>query len=186
MTKLFVRAVLTSATAALLLAGCTAKEPGNASPASTSSAPSTGETSSASGGATTASLDPCSLLSATDLASYGTFGDPRKREGSGARSCGYLRKAQDASDSHLGVDVNIRDSQGIDSVNDGGKGTIPSQVNARQAVLVPTGETNCVVAMAVGSTSRVDITVTSAADSTKACDTASQVAKIVEPKLPKG
>ena len=186
MTKFFVRAVLASAAAAVLLAGCTTKEPGNATPASTSSAPSTGESSSSSGAATTSSLDPCSLLSASDLASYGTFGEPRKREAFGARSCGYLMKAQGASDSHLGVDVNVRDSQGIDTVNDSGKGTIPSQVNNRQAVVVPTGNTGCILAMAVGSASRVDISITSAADSTKACDTASQVAKIVEPKLPKG
>src|SRR6266511_678914 len=145
MTKFFVRAVLASAAAAVLLAGCTTKEPGNATPASTSSAPSTGESSSSSGAATTSSLDPCSLLSASDLASYGTFGEPRKREAFGARSCGFIMKTQSASDPQLGVDVNVRDAQGITTVNDNGKGIIPSQVNGREAKAVPTGSSNCIL-----------------------------------------
>jgi len=187
MTKLLVRVALTSA-AVLLIAGCTSKEAGTASPAGTSSVPPavTGTSSASSGGATTSSLDPCSLLVASEIASFGAFGEPNKREEFGARSCGYLMKTQHASDPQLGIDVNIRDSQGIDTVNDTGKGITPGKVNGREAKVVPTGTSGCIFAMAVGSASRVDISITSAVDSAKACDTATQVADIVEPKLPKG
>ncbi len=186
MTKLFARVALTSAAAALLLAGCTTKEPGSASPVSTPSAPasSEGSTSANPGGATTSSLDPCSLLSASDLASYGTFGEPRTQQADGARSCGYILNTQNASDPQLSVSVDIRDSQGIDSAGKG-KSPIPSQVNGRKAAVIPVGSQSCILAMAVGDTSRVDLSV-GADDSTKACDVATKVANIVEPKLPKG
>ena len=189
MKKLYARAVLPLAIIALAVTGCTSTQGGTPSPAATTSgAASSGTSSAGPGGAATTSLDPCSLLLVSDLTSYGTFVGPNKREEFGARSCGYVKQTQHASDAQLGVDVNIRDSQSVDTVNDLGGGITKGKVNGRASVLAAGSPDlgSCVLALAVGSTSRVDIFITSAADTKQACDVATKVADNVEPRLPKG
>ena len=187
MTKLLTCSVLSAVAGSLLLAGCSNTQTGTATPVGSTAPVSSGASSSqAPGGATTTSLDPCSLLAASDLGSFGSsFVGPRKRQAGGARSCGYVKQLADASDEDLSVDVNIRDTQSIESANDAGAGINRVAVNGRQAAQVPTPPNICVLALAVGANSRVDVTIISK-DTTKACDIATQVAtKIVEPKLPK-
>ncbi|GAB3138813.1 DUF3558 family protein [Amycolatopsis stemonae] len=188
MTKLFARVVLPLAAGGLLLAGCTGTQGGTASPASSPPA-SQGSSSAApdpsSGAATTASLNPCELLTATDVSAFGQFKAPEQKELGGARLCSYLRLITTASDESGGVSVGIRDSQGIDSVNDAGGGKTTGNVNGRKAVQAPSPPAGCTLALAVGTAARVDVLATST-DATKACDLASQVADKVEPKLPKG
>jgi hypothetical protein len=123
-------------------------------------------------------------LSINDLSSFGTFKGPDKSNKDGARSCGFDQQVAQASDPALTVSVDVRDNQNVDSVNDVGQGLVPGKVNGRKAVQAP-GPGSCTLALAVGDTSRVDIGTT--ADDTKtACDAASKIADIVEPKLPKG
>lgn len=187
MTKLLARAVLPLVAGGLLLAGCTGTETGTASPASSPSAPagSTGAPSPSSGAASTASLNPCELLTAAEVASFGQFKAPDQKELGGARVCSYLRVLTSASDESGGITVAVRDSQGIDSVNDAGGGKTKGNVNGRTAVQAPSPPAACTLALAVGTAARVDI-VTTATDPTKACNLASDVADKVEPKLPKG
>lgn len=184
-TKKF--AVLPLVAAALVLAACSSEKPGSPSPAPssppaqaepTSSAPSTG-------GGDTASLDPCSLISASDLSSYGKFKSPETGEDGGARTCTLAKDKETASEESLTISVGIRDTQGLDSVNDAGNGKTSGNVQGRKAVLVPTPPTNCLMALEVGAGSRVDV-VTVSTDPEKACGIAEKVADIVEPKLPKG
>lgn len=184
MKKLF--ALPLAAAAALVLTACSSEEPGSASPAPSVPPVQTGGSSSApaTGGGDTTSIDPCSLISAADLSSYGTFKPPVTTNVGGARLCQFDREAAAASDS-LSVGVGIRDTQSVDSVNDGGNGKTTGTVNGRKAVLAPKPATACLMALEVGATSRVDV-ITVSTDSEKACGIAEKVADIVEPKLPKG
>ena len=190
MKKLYGRTALPLAVIALVVTGCTSTQGGTPSPAATTSsgAASSDTSSAAPGGAATASLDPCSLLLASDLTSYGTFIGPNKREEFGARSCGYVTQVKNSSDPQMGVDVNIRDSQGVDTINDQGGGITQGKVNGRpSAMALGTPDLGiCVLALAVGTSSRVDVTITSATDTKQACDVAAKVADNVEPRLPKG
>ncbi|WP_191255991.1 DUF3558 family protein [Amycolatopsis oliviviridis] len=185
MKKLF---LLPLAAAALVVAGCSGEKPGVPTPALTapSSAPQSQASSSAptTGGADTASIDPCSLLAQADLTSYGTFKAPEKDEAGGARVCRFARERASASDESLTVSVGIRDSQGLDSVSDAGNGKTSGNVNGRKAVLVPTPPEACVMALEVSGSARVDV-VSVSTDPEKACGIAEKVADTVEPKLPK-
>jgi len=168
------------------MAGCSSVQTGTASPAGTPSpTPSGASPSTASGGAATTSLDPWALLPVESLGNLGKLNGPNKRDQYGARSCGFVRQVQYASDEPLSIDVNIWDTQGIDAAKDEGGGVTQTGVNGRKAVQVPGPPDKCYVALSVGAASRVDVSIISK-DATKACDIASQVAsKIVEPKLPK-
>jgi hypothetical protein len=192
MLKLTVRpAVLLLAVGVFGLAGCSSSQPGTA-------LPSTGVPTSASGGKTTStpagpsssaagtsSIDPCSLLSASDLTQYGTFSGPDKKNLGGARVCAFLRTLASASDKGLGVSINVRDTQGISTVNDVGGAKETGTVNGRKAIKVSLSQSACVLALAVGDNARVDVSIT--ADSAQeACTVADKVADVVEPKLPKG
>lgn len=183
MKKLF---ALPLAAAALVVVGCSGEKAGVATPAPSSPAQSEASSSAppSTGGADTASIDPCSLLGAADLTSYGAFKSPEKDDAGGARICRLARERASASDESLTVSVGIRDTQGVDSVADAGNGKTDGNVNGRKAVLVPTPPEACVMALEVGKTARVDV-VSVSTDPTKACGIVEKVADIVEPKLPK-
>lgn len=178
--------VLPLAAAALVLAACSSEKPGTPSAVPSSPAQSAPSSSApATGSGNTASIDPCSLVSAAEVSSYGTFKSPEAGESGGARTCTLVKDVATASEEGLSLSVGIRDSQGLDSVNDAGNGKTNGNVNGRKAVLVPTPPTECVMALEVGSGSRVDV-VASSTDPEKACGIAQKIADIVEPKLPKG
>lgn len=185
MTKLFARVVLPLAAGGLLLAGCTSTEGGTASPAPAAAGSSSGAPSS--GTPSTASLDPCELVTAADVASFGQFKPADKKDVGGAHACTYLKQLASASDESLSIGVAVRDSQGVDSATDVGGGTIQGNVNGRKAVQIPAPNPpkGCTLALAVGTSARVDVLVVYD-DPAKACDMASQLGDKVEPKLPKG
>ncbi|GHG05781.1 MULTISPECIES: DUF3558 domain-containing protein [Amycolatopsis] len=187
--KLLVRAVLPVAAGALLLAGCTDTRTGTPSAAgSATSAPSTGESSSADpGGATTTSLEPCTLLTAADVAAYGTFKDGEEQKLGSARVCRYQKQRTDASEEGGIIGVAIRDDAPLASVNDTGGGIKDLEVNGRKAKQASSqSPLGCTVALGVGDNARVDVNVTAVDTVEKACQMANDVAtKAVEPKLPK-
>lgn len=184
-------ATASAAAAALLaLAGCSGEEGGSALPADPpgpSQPPSNTALpqSSASGDAPTAGLDACSLLSANDLAEFGSFGTGTSEEMGGARGCGFDKELDSASDDSLGVTVAIRDEQGVDEVNNLGDGKETGKVPGGRKAVRTSGGTACIIALAVGEQSRIDVG-TVAADAEQACEVADKVAGIVEPKLPEG
>jgi hypothetical protein len=192
MPKLVARPVLLMlAVGVVALAGCSSPESGNPSPSTTVPPSSSGvpsspvaPTSSSPGGtAATSAIDPCSLLGVSDLTQYGTFSGPTPSNAAAARSCIFQRQLASASDKELGVSINVRDLQTIDSVNDLGAGKKTGTVHGRQSVEVA-GEAACVMAMAVGGNSRVDVSIT-ADTATEACTVAEKLSDVVEPKLPK-
>jgi hypothetical protein len=121
----------------------------------------------------------------SDLTQYGTFSGPDTENLGGARVCGFQRTRQSASDKELGVSINVRDTQGIDTVTDIGGGKTTGHLNGRTAIEAPApAQGGCLMALAVGDNARVDVSIT--ADSAEeACSVAEKVADVVEPKLPK-
>jgi hypothetical protein len=182
MKKLY---VVPLAAAALALAACSSEKPGSASPApSAPPAQSSTSGSAPTSGGDTASIDPCSLVSAADLASYGTFKPPKSEEAGGARLCTLTKEAESSSDA-LSIGVGVRDTQGLDSVSDSGNGKTTGNVNGRKAVLAPRPPGGCLMALELAASARVDVLI-AADDTEKACGTAEKIADIAEPKLPKG
>jgi hypothetical protein len=189
--KLNLACIAISAAAVLSLTACSGEEGGAALPVEsfTSAPPSqpSGGPSAPDQGteAPTAALEPCSLLSADDLAEFGDFKDGVQNDGGGARGCEYDRKIENASDDADAVGVNIRDSQGVDEVRDIGEGVQTGTVAGGRKAVMTSGNGGCLIALAVGENSRVDVG-TVAGTEERACQIADAVAKIVEPQLPEG
>ncbi|MFE5507248.1 DUF3558 domain-containing protein [Amycolatopsis japonica] len=172
--------------AAFVLAACSTEKPGT--PSAAPSSPAQGGESTApttaTGGADPASIDPCSLVGAADLASFGTFEPPVPENVGGARVCEFTKDSQTAADS-VTLSVGVRDKQGVDGVVDGGNGKTTGNVNGRKAVLVPKPPASCLMALEISASARADLVVVST-DPEKSCGMAEKIADIVEPKLPKG
>lgn len=191
MMKLNLTRIVISVAAVFALAACSGEEGGAALPAESqlnapSSQPS-GPSSAPDGGTEgpTAALDPCSFLSADDLAEFGDYKEGVPDDGSGARGCRFMRVVEKASDDADAVGVLIRDSQGVDEVRDLGEGVQPGSVSGGRKAVMTRGNGGCLIALAVGENSRVDVgTVANTAE--RACEITDAVAKIVEPKLPEG
>jgi hypothetical protein len=178
----------------LALTGCSTSSPGSASSVtSSSSAPVDGTLSSSasapSGAATTVGIDPCSLLDPSLLAQFGaTKGPTIPTITGGSRPCSYQTQTENADEPAMLISVALRDTQGIDSVNDPGHGLTKGHLSSgRQAVEVPEGG-GCTLALAVGPSSRVDVvvTVSSQISDKQACTIAQKFADSVDSKLPKG
>ncbi|WP_199430814.1 DUF3558 family protein [Qaidamihabitans albus] len=191
-THLIRGALLLPAALALVTAGaCSDAEPGAAAPATSApadggeSVPNTAPSSPGDAAAPTASLDPCTLLEAGELAEFATFKTGEQKDIASARACVWLPE-REGGESLPTIGLNVRDSQGIDSVNDTGQGTTAGELegSGRKAVQAPTTG-GCTLALAVGETSRVDVQV-SGVDTDQACDIAGKVADVVDPRLPEG
>lgn len=153
----------------------------NEAPTTTGSASATPD----GGDAATADLDPCSLLNAGQLAKYGTFSTGKPKNLGGARGCDFGKELKSASDDTAGVTVAIRDTQSVDEVNDLGEGVQAGNVGGGREAARTSGHGSCIISLAVGPNSRVDVGAV-AASSDEACQIADYVVGIVEPKLPEG
>jgi hypothetical protein len=164
-------------------AACSAAETPRSPTPATTPPNSTGPGSAAS--ATAAALDPCSLLTIKDISQYGTFRGPTVHDLGGAHSCTYLRNLASASDFGLTVSINMRDKQGVSTMNKLDGDRIAGKINGRDSVEAKAPKQGgCVVALAAGDTARVDVSVTSN-DPGKACEVAEGLAAIIEPRMPK-
>jgi hypothetical protein len=181
------------ALAALAFTACSGEEGGTALP--TDSPPSSAvgsappsDSSPAPGADTqapTAGIDPCSLLSAAELAPFGDFTEGVRKDSAGVRGCVYDRSIENASDDAINVGVNIRDSQGVDEVQDVGDGVETGTVAGGRKAVMTSGNGVCLIALAVGENSRVDVGGTGTSQQ-EICEITDAMAKIVEPKLPEG
>lgn len=139
--------------------------------------------------APTASLDACTLLQRAtiekEFADFAPFQEGKREDSSDVRGCTWYNETETANDPRLQVDVAIRDRQGVKDAQDAGGGVSTGTLaSGREAAQIPIPSTKgCIIALAVGPTSRVDITV---GVHEKACDMASAMADLVDPKLPKG
>jgi uncharacterized protein DUF3558 len=124
-------------------------------------------------------VSPCSLLSAAEVADL-QAGPSKETTVNGSRGCDF-EKGQGYA-----LSVSIWDELGLDRVvATGGIKSVPD-VGSHKAVQAKGGIDACIIAVEVTKTSRVDsIVTTTDGNDQKSCDLALQVAKLVEPRLPR-
>jgi hypothetical protein len=162
------------------LAACTNSTSGNAVTSSTS-ANTPSSTASASG---LAAMQPCDLLTSTELSQNGLTSNGSST-GSGARSCRWDNIAYDNGLGYT-IGADVRDSQGLNDFNTDGYSLKDDPIGRHQAKQAQqTNGDGCIVTIGVTTTSRLDVTAnTGAADINQSCVLANQYAKLIEPKLP--
>lgn len=155
-------------------------------PATGSGGGSTSSSSSSGSGDSLASIQPCDLPSSSVLAQLqltkiGSGTD------SGARSCRWQKPVDINGINGYTASVDIRDSQGLSDVNTDGYTVTDDTVGSHQAKeLQSSALGDCIIAIGVTDSSRVDVTANAGTDASQACDVVSQLAKAVEPQLPAG
>lgn len=188
--------VLPCAAAAIVLGGCSG-EGGSPAPAPTTVASSSPASSSQSAGKPNdgglSGVIACELLNKSELSQLGVSApgtDAGVRGGTGTSGCDWQRPTSSDSEG-FALGITVRPAQGIDSVvlQDGWSKT-PGEFGAdkRSAVLLERtkgGGGACMIALAVGQEARVDINTAAGGNTELACSTANDVAKLIEPKLPK-
>lgn len=174
------------------LAGCSS--PTTGTPAPVSSAGNSGSAAPATSGSSAAnaldSLDACSLLTDQEAAQFKPNGsgqqDTTGAASSGAKSdCEWIGRSSD--DGSMAFGILVRPTQGIDSVNTAGGQYTKGNVAGRPAGrLASTTDGSCLIALAVSSSSRVDVStlVGVAPNSNEACQVADTIAGYVSPRLP--
>lgn len=181
--------------AAMVLGGCSG-EGESPTPAPSTAASSPASSTQATGQPSAGALSDvvaCDLLTGSELSQLGisTSGtDAGVRGGTGTSGCDFQRpNTSDRKGFAFGITV--RPAQGIDSVllQDGWSKT-PGEIgpDKRSAVLLERtggGGGACLIALAVGSNARVDVNAVAGSDTELACKTVNDVAKLIEPKLPK-
>ncbi|MFI9813019.1 DUF3558 domain-containing protein [Saccharothrix variisporea] len=178
------RSILTIAAAALLLAGCTSKEPGDPTAGATTSTTATKSpdktttTSKPASGDALADFDACAQVNA--VASQLSLS---RIEPSGKDECD-ARWGQTTT----AVKVKAFPDLGISDATGGSKARISdTSIGTRKAKKVEAGvtDTSCLIAVEVGSKSRVDFYAASTTSVQESCDAATKLATAIEPKLPK-
>ncbi len=168
------------------LTACSGEERGIAEPKvpSSSSAEESGPATTSSVEPASLSVDPCELLTADDLAEVGEF-ETEYKEGGGARSCQWQNSSSGNGDVFT-FGLSVRDSQGIDTVNDIGNGLEHVEVNQRPAVSTQDPVSgDCTLALEIDASSRVDVTVLGEGDGLDdSCEIAEVIAGMMEPRLP--
>jgi hypothetical protein len=174
----------------LALTGCTDTQTGGPSPVSTGPSGTSSAAASASNqsGADSAlaAVQPCGLLTTAEAAQFQAQGPGQVDDTSAAGStsaCGWHGRSASGQSVSFGID--IRAGQGVDEVQANGGQLTDGTVNGRTARQLADGN-SCILALKVGAHSRVDVSVVVVGDtdSTAACQTASSIANIIEPKLP--
>ncbi|MCP2256050.1 Protein of unknown function (DUF3558) [Prauserella aidingensis] len=185
------RAVLAVSLGVLVgVSACSSSEGGEATtepPASAQpsmSAPSSSVASNPEG--SLAGTEPCSLLSKSDVSKYGEQIEGPIRENIGSsRGCRFKKPFQSEPRGSFVLGVGIRDEQGVKDAVDQGYGIQKTEADGRTFARIP-GADACIVAIGVTETSRVDVSITTAAGTEKACQVASEVSDVVAARLPEG
>lgn len=172
--------------------GCSSSTSGTPSPASSSvNASSPGATSTSSTGASPAdalqSLDACTLLTDQEAAQFKATGPGKLDTTNVAGAASDCRWSGRSSLGALAFGVQVRPSQGIDDVNSDGGQLTKGDVQGRPAAkFATTTGGDCLIALAVSPTARVDVStlVAGATDSTEACQAADTLAGYVNAKIP--
>lgn len=175
-----------------VLAGCGPTDSGLASPNSphSSAGVSPGVSSPASSEPAT-SVDPCSLLTLSELSRYGDFHGPDESTLQGDPVCSWRVDKESAADVEAPlVDVTFLDSYGVSDVVDMGDGVQSGTTNTTGRKLAKTSGINpvtdtpdCLIAMEIGEGSRLDVMVGFTAEP---CELAGQIVEMVDSKLPRG
>lgn len=127
-----------------------------------------------------AGIEPCDLLDDGELATLQLTGGDPSTIGS-ARACRWNRQGATIEESYT-VSVELFDEQSLTDLNAPTVQAIANIGDHEAATFIGTTGT-CGVSLGVGSSSRVDNTALGS-DQQQACELATELAKIVEPKLP--
>jgi len=171
------------------LVACGGTTTGSGTPAATTDTTTGGAPSSSGGtggGVSMASLQPCDLLSSSNASQLQLTPGGPVNEGD-ARACTWQKAVDTNGQNGFGIEIGIRDRQGLNELTTAGYTITPDNVGnhqGKQAALTVGG--GCVIAIGVSGSSRVDVVVTGGTDTTQACQFGNQVAKAVEPGLPGG
>lgn len=184
-------------TIALLATGCSGDEPGTASPGELNEAsPSSSEQGSSvkvspSNSPGLSGLDPCAILSTSELSVIGSFEEGSGRPTESGRLCEW--KEQRSSDGVSStLTVTVREGVNLDSVRDIGSGLQKGITEGSGRALVrtySTEQTGCLVVMAVSQQERVEVALSELSGSfgsEQACEMVDQIVEIIDPKLPLG
>ncbi len=166
---------------ALTVAGCSQTTSGtpqasSGANSSTATTKSPGTATSGSAKPSLADLDPCTLLSAADVARIGTAAGQRD-----GKSCRFKASGK------FGVEITLVPNGGIADLNTANSEASPIKVGARQGVKVlDKGNAVCAIGIAVTDKSSVLVIGSSvtAVSAEAGCPYANDVATIIEPKLP--
>ena len=130
------------------------------------------------------SINPCGLLSESQLAELADNLDFVSTSGKNCRWSN--REAMGADDDFFMITVRLRPGQSVDELDIITTGsTQTGEVDGRPAkiIVADAGEGQCTLGFAAGS-GRVDIYTTSTAGTERACVLADRAAEMIEPKLP--
>lgn len=172
--------VLAAGAAVIALASCSAKESGTPGPA----AHETGspDTSADHGGSPLDGVQPCELLSQAEL-------DDLDIEGGEEADFGDSPGCEWAKTGDFGILVGLNLDVGADEADLQGATPVPISVGSHDGFRVEAQggfEGSCAVLVVTSQSSFVDISATAngGGDTSKACAKATDVAELVEPKLP--
>lgn len=173
------------AVATLGLSACSSQNPGNAQATGSTSSASQPTSSTTSGGTSLASVDPCSLITQTQVTNNG-LQPGQTVNAPGGRACRWHRP----DDSTTVVDgyniqVVIYDHAGIDQFNTSGGTVSDYSVGKYQGKLFQWDANNsCFISVPTSSSSRVDISVVAGLGIDQGCKLVKQVAPKVVSNFP--
>jgi hypothetical protein len=168
------------------LSACSSQQPGNATAStSTTSAP----TSASTGGTSAsplASVDPCSLITQSEISSNG-YQPGQTANAPDGRACRWERPDDGATVNGYVLEIIIYDGLGLSQLNtSGGTVTDFSVANYQGKLYQATKLNTCDAALPTSSTSRIDINVNSRLGIDTGCTLAKQIAPAVVSHLPAG
>lgn len=175
------RRPLVAAALLVLLAACSSTTQGSPSPGDGPTNQTTEETTTAEQEPDgLAAIQPCDLLDAAGAAGLQLTGGQELSLG-GARVCEYRREGATLNESFT-VSVALWDNQGLDALNASNVQELPD-LGSHKAVSFVDAAGACGVGIGVGDKSRVDSSAVGG-DQELGCQLATQLATIVERKLP--
>ncbi|PPK66440.1 uncharacterized protein DUF3558 [Actinokineospora auranticolor] len=124
------------------------------------------------------------MLSSAEQAHFGITATGKSSELGSGRLCTWQVRGQEYTSI---LNVILYDSAGLKDLSDTlNKKPIASIGNRQTIQVINDVEKNCAVMMAVTDTTRVATQATVGVDVDKACEMALELARVVEPKLPRG
>jgi hypothetical protein len=164
---------LLAATIALVATGCSA--PAGGSPAPTTDPPASVSASPTSG--VSAAIDPCALLTGSEIQQFGLQPNGRDTAG-GGRACSWYKNLQ------YTVGIEVFDHAGLAQLSTTGRTITDHPVGSHDGRLVLSTGGGCGVFLAITKTSMVDVDTAGSPSDTQSCQLAEQYATFVEPRLP--
>jgi len=163
-----------AAAIALVATGCSASVTG--SPAATTDPPRSASDAPTSG--MSAAIDPCALLTGSDVQQFGLQANGRDTA-AGGRACSWYKNLQ------YTVGIEVFDQVGLGQLSTLERTITDHPVGSHDGRLVlSAGGGGCGVFLQITRTSMVDVDTAGGPSDTRSCQLAEQYAMLVEPRLP--